>query len=157
MPNPFLRARFMLIVGLLMLPLTPAISGTAVTGKAARTGGRHPARAAAPAGQVLPPGFAGMTVGVDPQTGRVGLPAPSQAPRLSLEELQMVSRSQEGLLEHRLPGGAVYIDLEGRFQDLIFVRIGPDGRPTYQCVEDAAAARGVLLGRTPLSGGLEVR
>jgi hypothetical protein len=157
MPSQFLRLRFLFVVGLLVIPLTPAVSGTSTAGKAARSAGRHPTRAVATVRPALPPGFAGMTVGLDPQTGRVGLPAPGQAPRLSAEELQMVSRSQAGLLEHRLPGGGVYIDLDGRFQDLIFVRIGPDGRPTYQCVEDSAAARGALLGKTPLSGGLEVR
>ena len=157
MPSPFLRVRSLFVVGLLLLPLTPALSGTAVPGKSARAAGRHPARAVAPASQALPPGSAGMTARIDPQTGRVGMAVPDQAVRLTVEELQMVSRSQAGLLQRQLPGGGMYIDLEGRFQDLMLVRVGPDGRRTYNCVEDSAAAWDALLGKTPLSGGLEVR
>jgi len=159
--------------GLLALWVVPAISAAPVARQSHGTKGRQLAKAATsgpvvsaraaaaavatPGIPAAPPATAGVVVGIDPETGRLGMPTPPQLQQLSAQEMEMVSRSQAGLVEHRLPGGAVYIDLEGRFQDLVFVRIGPDGSPTFECVEDSAAARGALRGRTPLSGGLEVK
>jgi hypothetical protein len=86
--------------------------------------------------------MAGMVVGIDPETGKLGMPTPEQRQRL-LEQDQAraaSSHSAEGLVEEHRPDGTVLIDLQGRFQEFATVRVGPDGKLIYQCVEGEKAA-----------------
>lgn len=96
---------------------------------------RHPRQHACRA----TPGTAGMTVAVDPLTGALRLPTVEEFLRLSPAEENSVSRSSAGLQQVRRPDGSVVMDLQGRFQDFMAVRIRPDGRKVFQCLEDRAA------------------
>lgn len=93
------------------------------------------------------PARAGMVVGVDPETGQLGMPTAGQMAELSAQEQSMISRSGEGLVQVHHPDGSVSINLQGRFQELVFVRIGPDGKPVYGCLDDANALRRALRTR----------
>jgi hypothetical protein len=83
-----------------------------------------------------PVGTAGMVVGIDPETGKLGMP--SREFRDALRESQgdpAVSRSMEGLEVIHRPDGSKMIDLKDRFQDYAVVRITPDGRKEQDCVQ----------------------
>jgi len=104
----------------------------------------HPApEAAVPSA----PGRAGMVVGVDPETGQLGMPTAGQMAELSPREQSMISRSGAGLVQVHHPDGSVSIDLQGRFQELVIARIGTDGKPVYGCLDDAKALRRALRTR----------
>lgn len=126
------------------LPAHPAGASVAA---AAPGGPRAPAsaagRATGPSNRVdaapLGPEEAGMVVGIDPETGKIG--APTREQREELDQMAasqgaLPSRSTVGLVEERRPDGTVHVDLEGRFQEYATVRIGPDGRKTFGCVDD---------------------
>lgn len=84
----------------------------------------------------LPPGAAGMVVGLDAETGQYGAASRAQLLELTALEQEMISRSDEGLVERPLPGGGFGIDLQGRFQEFVIVSIGPNGKLLYQCLDD---------------------
>src|SRR5262245_33369554 len=84
-------------------PMKTASAGTARHGTA-----RH---GKAAAGGELAPGAAGMIVGVDPETGRLGMPTPEQRLRLAEKEQAALSHSSVGLVEVHRPDGPVLIDL----------------------------------------------
>jgi hypothetical protein len=81
-----------------------------------------------------PAGAAGLTVYKDPETGRL-MPVPPQELRelLSEEIRNAMSMSHEGLVETAAPGGGVMIDLQGRFQNVMWAQIGPDGKLSTNC------------------------
>lgn len=83
---------------------------------------------------------AGMIVGINPETGRPGMPSPEQreairngerdaAPSASLD------RSGEGLQVVHRPDGSRSIDLQGRFHEYTVIRIRPDGTKEQICVQ----------------------
>lgn len=87
------------------------------------------------------PGMAGMVVGIDPETGELGMPTREQ--RLELEQLSVVEGSRlshdaAGLVQEYRADGSVHMDLQGRFQEYATVRIGPDGSLHFGCVDDPA-------------------
>ena len=96
-----------------------------------------PAPAKAATTPAMPYGSAGMVVGIDPETGKLGLP--SKADRAALERAANLSpaldRSDVGLTVIHKPDGSRMVDLQGRFQDYMVVRIAPDGRKIESCVE----------------------
>jgi len=85
---------------------------------------------------VMPHGAAGMIVGIDPETGKLGLP--SKADRAALAS-PAIDRSETGLTVVHKPDGSKMIDLQGRFQDYMIVHIGPDGRKVETCVQGSDA------------------
>ena len=91
------------------------------------------------------PASAGMVVGIDPLTGRIGMPTPEQLAELAALSPPALRTSGEGLVEVHHPDGSVSIDLEGRFQEYAVARIAPDGKPVFQCVNDRQALRRALL------------
>jgi hypothetical protein len=117
-----------------------------------------PRTAAAP-GQVASapatraPAMAGMVVGIDPETGEMGMPTPDQMQKLSESPQYQVDHSSAGLLEIHHPDGSVSIDLQGRFQEYATVRIGPDGKLIYQCVDGPENAKRVLESSAPAGTG----
>lgn len=81
---------------------------------------------------------AGMIVGKDPETGRIGKPTPAQ--RAEIERgaalaSPALDRSGEGLTVVHRADGSKMVDLQGRFQEYTVVRIGPDGKKTQVCVQ----------------------
>ncbi|HET9950606.1 MAG TPA: hypothetical protein VFS09_02300 [Candidatus Eisenbacteria bacterium] len=105
------------------------------------------APAIAAATPATPRGSAGMIVGIDPETGKLGLP--SKAERAALDRAANLSpaldRSDAGLTVIHRPDGSMMVDLQGRFQDYAVMRITPDGRKVETCVQESeldAALRG---------------
>ncbi len=79
-------------------------------------------------------GGSATRVFVDPQTGQVGGPPPGVSPPgLSVAEQQMLSRSPRGLQQRTLPGGAVFVDLEGRFTNMSSATLAPQGGAVVSC------------------------
>src|SRR6185295_11916788 len=116
------------------------------------TGNRAPA-APATGGTVLaprPPATAGMVVGIDPETGQLGMPTPEQMQKLSELQQPQVDHSAEGLVEVHHPDGSVSVDLQGRFQEYATVRVGPDGKLIYQCVDGAENAKRAVKSSAPV-------
>jgi hypothetical protein len=128
-------------------PVVPVVPAVTVTPPAPAT----PAvPTAAPASM---PGRAGMVVGIDPETGQLGMPTAAQMAELSPREQAMVSRSGAGLTEVRHADGTVSVNLQGRFQEFVVVRFGADGKPVYGCFDDGQALRRAL--QTPPAPPLE--
>jgi hypothetical protein len=65
--------------------------------------------------------------------------------RLSPIEQAMISRSADGLFEVFHRDGSVTMDLQGRFQEFAFVRIGADGKPVFSCMDEYASVREALF------------
>ncbi len=83
-----------------------------------------------------PVGAAGMVVGIDPVTGKVGMP--SREFRDALRESHAapaLSRAMDGLQVVHRPDGSKMVDLKGRFQEYSVIRIAPDGRKEQLCVQ----------------------
>ncbi len=83
-----------------------------------------------------PVGVAGMVVGIDPETGKLGMP--SREFRDAMRDNPRgpaLSRSMEGLQVIHRPDGSKMVDLRDRFQDYAIVRIAPDGRKEQTCVQ----------------------
>ncbi len=91
---------------------------------------------AASAGETAPPPSAGLTVHVDPQTGRIlAAPAPGTQPLELSQDLQnALSTSHEGLKEApgTEPGGGMKLDLKGRFQSPMLATTDVEGKTRVQ-------------------------
>ena len=124
-------------------PPSTAPASTAVTSKAAP----DPTTSDAP-------GVAGMVIGLDPETGTWGPPTREQ-----LQELEEIRSRTAGdahrvakpnwLPEVRHPDGHVSVDLNGQFQEFTTVRIGPDGKPVFTCVQGPEAAERTVAEPVP--------
>jgi hypothetical protein len=78
---------------------------------------------------------AGMVLVVDPETGVLGLPGVAAGRALTISELQDLARAEaSGLTTIRNPDGSETLNHEGRFADHSIVRVGPDGKPVFDCV-----------------------
>ena len=95
----------------------------------------------------VPPLFAqesapGMTIHVDPKTGRLlKEPAPGSVPLPLTPQLRdQLSTSHQGLVEEpaAVPGGGVKLDLQGRFQSPLVGTIDADGKFRMQHLHDTA-------------------
>lgn len=94
------------------------------------------------------PAFAGMLVGIDPETGRIGMPTPEQ--RAELEALMTdprLSHSGDGLVEIRHPDGSASIEVGHRFMEFSVVTTGAHGRLVHSCVNDPRSLARVLRAR----------
>jgi hypothetical protein len=74
---------------------------------------------------------------VDPETGHLTSVPPAGVPALELsaQEIEMLSRSTEGLVLRRSANGAVTVDLGGRFRQLSVATIAADGTVQKHCVD----------------------
>lgn len=113
------------------------------TNPAERTATESPASHGGSTATVAPtavaPHEAGMVVGIDPETGKMGPPTAEQRAELdqiAASQNALLSRSTAGLTEEHRADGTVHVNLQGRFQEYATVRIGPDGTKTFGCVED---------------------
>jgi hypothetical protein len=79
-----------------------------------------------------PEGAAGLTVHIDPQTGKIMRErAPNTEPlQLSPREQNASSTSHAGLVQtpNSLPGGGVKLDLQGRFQSPLVATTDANGK-----------------------------
>ena len=141
------------------IPTTVATPRTILTPAAgsAAPASRPAASAPAPASVTTisgVPGVAGMVIGLDPETGTWGPPTREQ-----LHELEEIHRRTEAdahrvakpgwLPEVRHPDGHVSVDLNGQFQEFTTVRIGPDGKPVFTCVQGPEAAERTVAEPAP--------
>ena len=101
------------------------------------------------------PARTGMVVGIDPETGALGMPSPEQLRALRITEGEALSTSSEGLIFIHRPDGAVGVDLQGRFQDYAVARIGSDGRPIFGCIHSDGFLKPARPDSIPMPSGLE--
>ncbi len=69
---------------------------------------------------------------------------PAERSLLSGALAEALSHSTEGLRLFTTPGGGTGVDLSGRFQHAIMVRINPDGRQEFFCVNHPEEAAKIL-------------
>jgi hypothetical protein len=92
------------------------------------------------------PAVAGMVIGRDPETGTWGPPTPEQLRelaelrKLSAADRRAVAKPDGPLPEIRHPDGHVSVELDGQFQEFTTVRLGPDGKPVFTCVQGPESA-----------------
>ena len=88
-----------------------------------------------------PDGSAGMVVGIDPETGTIGMPSREFRDAMQNDPRgPAMSRSMEGLRVIHKPDGSKMVDLQGRFQEYSVVRITSDGRKEQSCVQGSGVA-----------------
>lgn len=85
---------------------------------------------------------AGQTVVVNRQTGQTRPLTAAEAQLLAEGIKQLVNQSTDGLVEVRHANGAVSMNLQGRFQDVLLAKKEADGSVSQACVNnvDSAAA-----------------
>ena len=71
----------------------------------------------------------GLRVYIDPETGALTTPPAGERRFDSVELLQAMDTSHEGLEERPspVPGGGMIVDLKGRFQSTVFATLDSDG------------------------------
>jgi hypothetical protein len=82
-----------------------------------------------------------MVVGINPETGRPGMPSPEQREAIRNDERDAapsasLDRSGEGLQVVHRPDGSRSIDLQGRFHEYAVIRVRPDGTKERVCVQE---------------------
>jgi len=97
-----------------------------------------PAPAAPTSGIV--PGSAGMVIGIDPETGEIGMPTPEQLAELNLSEDEAASHDDAGLVPVYSPDGTVTGHLQGRYQEFGVIRKTADGTIVTGCVDHPSKA-----------------
>ena len=87
-----------------------------------------------------PPGAPGVVIYVDPLTGAIlREPAPGTVPlQLTPQLLNALSTSHQGLVEtpSAVAGGGVKLDLQGRFQNSLFITIDANGKTKMQHLDE---------------------
>ena len=108
--------------------------------------GREVARPAMAAARTPVPG---IVVAIDPETGTLWPPSPEQMREIQSHRATTFRASPDGFMEIRRPDGAVGLVLGDRAQSYSVVRVTPDGRRAFGCLEassDSAAAAAPLTG-----------
>jgi hypothetical protein len=85
--------------------------------------------------------IAGMQVAIDPHTGRLRQPTPSERQALAKALGRSLNRSTEGLTVTRFPNGMQKVDLQGRFQNTSVATIDEHGRVSHRCITTEAEAK----------------
>ena len=88
--------------------------------------------------------FAGQTVAIDRQTGKLRPPTPDEARKLAAGLKNFLNRSDQGLAITTHPNGAQSVDLQGRFQSVTLAKINRDGSASEKCVTSVREAREFL-------------
>lgn len=101
------------------------------------------------------PAAAGVVVGVDPETGLLGMPTRAQAASLLGLPGLSLNHSTDGLVVQHLPDGSLMLDLQGRFREYYIVHVDPQGHLLRQCLGDPLTIRRELV--TPPPPALEER
>lgn len=86
-----------------------------------------------------PAGVHGLVVGIDPESGELGLPTPSQMAELEAVQQTLPSddlnRSDVGLTKVVHPNGMLSLDLEGRFQEFGTISRAANGELVFGCAQ----------------------
>lgn len=90
-----------------------------------------------------------MVVSIEPESGRLVPPSADEMALLSAVERTGLLRTSAGLPEIHGPGGAIGVDLQGRFMEFTVVRLDRDGRLHFQGVNEAPAVMRLLAPLTP--------
>jgi hypothetical protein len=90
--------------------------------------------------------FAGQSVAIDRQTGKLRPPTPDEARQLGAALKNYLNRSSQGLVVKTHPNGMQSVDLQGRFQSVSLAKINPDGSTSERCVTNMREAQDFLTG-----------
>jgi len=88
--------------------------------------------------------FAGQSVAVDRQTGKLRAPTPDEARQLAMALRKYLNRSSQGLTVKIHPNGAQSVDLQGRFQSVSLAKVNEDGSSSQKCVTSMQEAKEFL-------------
>lgn len=89
--------------------------------------------------------FAGQSVAIDRQTGKLRPPTPEEARKLAEGLKNFLSRSDQGLTIMTHSNGAQSVDLQGRFQSVTLAKVNPDGSTSEKCVTSINEAQTFLV------------
>ena len=89
--------------------------------------------------------FAGQSVAIDRQTGKLRPPTPDEARQLGEALKNFLNRSDQGLTVQTRPNGVQSVDLQGRFQSLSIAKINSDGSASEKCVTSLREAQDFLM------------
>lgn len=100
---------------------------------------------------------AAMRIAKDPVTGELVAPEHSGV-ALTIEEIQDLARHEaEGLVTIRNPDGSETLNHDGRFADFTVIRVGPDGKPVFECVHGRSGVKHALSDAAPATPTMEDR
>jgi hypothetical protein len=89
--------------------------------------------------------FAGQSVAIDHQTGKLRPPTPDEARQLGAALKNFLNRSDQGLTITTHPNGVQSVDLQGRFQSVSLAKINRDGSASEKCVTSMSEAQAFLV------------
>ena len=116
----------------------------------------HTFDSAVQSASISSPGTSAMRVYLDPETGEVSSVPTADATFAIGGELENALRHDtEGLTQTAHANGMVSINLDGRYQDVMVVRIGPNGKQEFCTTDAKTLAKGMTDTTTPT--GLEVK
>ena len=87
----------------------------------------------------------GQQVAIDAKTGKVRPPTREEVQTLLEGMKNSVNQSTEGLQVKRAPNGALFVDLDGRFDNVALAKVGPDGKVLSECINSVKNAEKFLL------------
>jgi NADH dehydrogenase FAD-containing subunit len=88
--------------------------------------------------------FAGQTVAIDRQTGKLRPPTADEARQLGAALKNYLNRSGQGLTVKTHPNGVQSVDLQGRFQSVSLAKVNADGSTSEKCVTNMQEAQDFL-------------
>lgn len=97
----------------------------------------------------------GMRIYLDPETGDVtSTPTGEAATQLDPETANLLRHDSEGLQEVAIPGGGYFLDTDGRYGDVVVLRVDANGSKVI-CQNDEALVLKGMNDKTPT--GAEVK
>lgn len=115
-------------------------------------GPAHGSRATAASRDARPVSASGMVIGIDPETGKIGMPTGEQMRRIAAQNGARAS-SRPVPVTH--PDGSVSLDTRGWMQEHFVVLRGPDGRLVPMCVDGPEQAARAMKQAPRVAAGLE--
>jgi len=97
---------------------------------------------------------AGMVIGIDPESGKPGMPTPAQMARLASLRTGATSPRPAPVYH---ADGSVSLDVRGWMRDYSIVRLAKNGRLVLDCVQGRDAAARTLQEKSAAPAGSEER
>lgn len=113
-------------------PAADLVARSAVERPAARVAKRASTPESGSPDHGAAPAPAGMVVGIDPETGQLGMPTPEQMRALAPPDARL-GHTPEGFEMVQRPDGAVGIRVGTQLHEYAFAQIMPDGRIVRGC------------------------